>query len=447
MARYKKQKGAVLVLSMIFLCVFAVWAVSIVSMSGTNLQLADNHQKVNHTRASAESGLEILRLLLADLVVPASVAPADRLAAIEATLQARLTEAGMTNIIATYDGAQIALENVTLCSQTGQSFTATISQTDSETLQVQITGYNGQLTRTIQANFNFVPAGNRLFDYGVATRGPISLTGNAELRGLNDPSEASVYIESFGEDEALSLIGSSEIEGNAGIVNPDAYVTGAPKVGGTIAVGVDAVEFPVMDTATFEQYVQNIINSETETTGNLTFQNVRIIAGTDPDFSGNINLNGIIFIESPNAVTFIGNIVITGIIVGDGDAEAPLESDSLTFRGNLFSFDVSNLPDTEDFAGLREQTGTFLLAPGFSTAFHGNFQTVNGVIAANGVTFTGNAGGTVRGTILNYSESAMSFTGNPTITFDRPDSDDNPAGFEADAALEYDPGSYCEIVL
>ena len=82
MARYKKQKGAVLVISMIFLCIFAAWAVSIGAKSGVNLQLADNHQKANCARASAESGLEVLRFLLADFSVPASVAPADRLTAI-----------------------------------------------------------------------------------------------------------------------------------------------------------------------------------------------------------------------------------------------------------------------------------------------------------------------------------------------------------------------------
>jgi len=55
MARYKKQKGAVLVLSMIFLAIFATWAISIGSMSGVNVRLADNHQKANRARASAES--------------------------------------------------------------------------------------------------------------------------------------------------------------------------------------------------------------------------------------------------------------------------------------------------------------------------------------------------------------------------------------------------------
>jgi len=364
----------------------------------------------------------------------------------------------MTNIAATYDVSGITIQNVALSSQMGQGFSVAIGQTGPDTLQAEITGYKGQFTRTIRVNFNFSEAPNPVFDFGVASRGPLRLMGNAKLLGLDFASQANVYVESENEDEALFLMGNSRISGDAGIANPDAYaaVIGNSSIGGErgqdaidnhVSFGIETIRFPATDTSAFEQYVQNVINDETVVSGNLTFQNVRILAGVNPSFSGNISFNGIIFIESPNIVAFTGNITITGLIVADGDVELPVESDSLTFQGNLFCYDVSCLPDTEDFAGLKDQSGTFLLVPGFSAGFTGNFHTINGAIAASGVSFSGNAGGTVKGSILNYSEESMQLTGNTTITFDRIDSEGNPAGFQPDAALEYTADSYSEIVL
>lgn len=459
MFQYQRQKGSVLILSMIFLCVFAAWAVAIGSTSGVSVQLADNHRKANGARASAESGLEVVRYLLSEVTVPASVAPADRLAAIATTLQNKLYTAGMTNVTATYGGSEINIQNVALSSQTGQSFSAAIRQTGSDTLQVDVAGLNSQITRAIQTNFNFIPTPNPLFDFGIATRGPLKLVGNATLQGLNFPSEANVYIESFSESEAMSLQDYSETGGSADIVNPSAYVSliGNSKIHGKhgqeaidshVSIGIDAVEFPVPDISSFEQYVENVIDAETETSGDgLTFQNVRILAGTNPTFNGDVTFNGIVFIESPNTVVFSGGVTITGLIVCDGDPEMPGESDSVTFQGSVSSYDVSNLPETQEFEGLREQSGSFLLAPGFSTSFGGNFQTINGVIAANSVSFSGNAGGTIKGSIINYSDIEMSFTGNTIITFDHSGFADSPAGFEADAGVQFDAGSYCEIVL
>ena len=448
----------VLVVSLIFLAVFSAWAVSIGSMSGVNVQLAHNQGQANGARASAESGLEVVRYLLAEVTVPASVAPADRLAAIATTLQNKLYAAGMTNVTTTYDSSEINIQNVALSSQTGQSFSAAIRQTGPDTLQVDVAGLNSQITRAIQTNFNFIPTPNPLFDFAVATRGPLKLVGNATLQGLNSPSEANLYIESLSESEAMSLQDYSETGGGADIVNPGAYVSliGNSKIHGKngqeaidshVSVGVDAVEFPMPDISSFEQYVENVIDANTETSGDvLTFQNVTLLAGTNPTFS-DVTFNGIVFIESPNTVVFSGNTTITGLIVCDGDPEMPGQSDSVTFQGNVSSYGVSNLPETQEFEGLRDQTGSFLLAPGFSASFGGNFQTINGVIAADSVSFTGNAGGTIKGSIINYSDTEMSFTGNSIITFDHSNSANNPAGFQADAGVQFDADSYSEIVL
>ena len=114
----------------------------------------------------------------------------------------------------------------------------------------------------------------------------------------------------------------------------------------------------------------------------------------------------------------------------------------IDFLGTVNSSSVSNLP--EEYGELREETGTFLMAPGFSLSFGGDFETINGAIAANGVTFSGNAGGTIEGSVLNYSDTAMDLSGNSALVFNRYANTEIPAGFEPEIVLKYDPTSYSE---
>ena len=76
-----------------------------------------------------------------------------------------------------------------------------------------------------------------------------------------------------------------------------------------------------MDTEQFDQYVTSEINSGTNMSAKATYTNVRIAANTNPKFTKQITLNGVIIIETPNVVEFAGGVDITGIIVGKGSDE------------------------------------------------------------------------------------------------------------------------------
>jgi Tfp pilus assembly protein PilX len=446
---------------MLFLAIFSALAVGMAEMASANIQVASNHRGTNQAFAGAQSGLDVIRHWLNTVNISATVAPANRLAAVATSLQNNLVAANITNISANYDAAAgtITIPDVVLDAQTGETFSGVIRQIDNETIQMDITGNSGQISRTTRANLGFVATTSTIFDYGIATRGPLSLVGNASIKGINDSSEASVYIESFGTLHALDMVGNSSIEGNVSIVNTNGYATvdGNSEIGGEtgqdaidnhVATGAEASDFPVPDTSVFESYATNIVDDSTATSGNRTFQNIRIVENTNPTFSGNITIRGVVFIESPNHVEFSGNTTITGVVVTDGDIDFPNGSDSISFSGNLDCHGVSELPGDSAFDGLREQTGTFILAPGFSTSFSGNFSTIDGVIAANGLSFTGNAGGTITNSIINYSNTPMTLTGNSDISIDRSTSGDAvPSGFTAVQTLDYQAGSYSEVVL
>lgn len=152
------------------------------------------------------------------------------------------------------------------------------------------------------------------------------------------------------------------------------------------------------------------------------------------------------FIETPNVVTFAGQATITGIIVGDGDVSDSSWTNRIVFGGSVTSNPVEDLPAEPQFDGLREETGTFLVAPGFGTFFHGNFETLNGAIASNGIGFFGNSGGTITGSIINYGIQPLVVSGNSDIVFNRTSAGVVPAGFTPELILWYVPSSYSEVL-
>lgn len=456
MSYRKSSKGAALLISMIVLAILSAWVVSICSMSGTGVQLAENQRKADSTRACAESGLGILRFWLGQVSMPGTTEASEKFSDLVTFLQNNLT----ANITANYDGSSlITILPVTLDSTAGQTFYANIiadDPLDAETLQMDVTGAYRTITRTIRVNYNFGPRMNPLFEYGIATKGALHLAGNIELEGINVAVESSVYIESENNDEALSIIGNSQIAGDVSITNPNATVTlegGQAGIGGEtgqdaidnhVSVGEVPIEFPVPDPSYFEQYVQNVYDPNNVLT---EYENVRIPPGTDPIFSSALTLKGIVFIETPNVVTFTGNVTITGIIVGNGDVSDDSGTNQITFEGNVNSYPVTDLPLEPQFDQLRDETGIFILAPGFSVSIGGSFETINGAIAASGIEFFGDAGGTINGTVINYSDTTMDLTGNSDLYFNHSGTTEVPAGFDLDIELKYDPASYSEVLL
>ncbi|HUT47138.1 MAG TPA: pilus assembly PilX N-terminal domain-containing protein, partial [Sedimentisphaerales bacterium] len=189
-----RNRGAVLIISMIFLVIFSALAVSMAAMSGTNVQIAENHRKADRARACAESGFDVIRFWLSRVSISGTTAEDLKFSQIANSLQDELTSESITNVTTSCDGSAITIPSVTLDSPGQKSFYGTITPLDNETIQIDITGVYGSITRTIRAHYNFGERANNVFDFGVATKGPLSLSGNIELEGVNVSVEASVYI-------------------------------------------------------------------------------------------------------------------------------------------------------------------------------------------------------------------------------------------------------------
>ena len=450
----RRHRGAVLVVAIIFVLIFSALAVSIATFSGTNVQLASNQHKVNFALASAGSGLEVKRFWLSRVMMPSSTPPSDYLNTIVSIVQSDLSANSISNITLNADGS---ISPVTLDSANGQTFSGqiVIDPNYPNTLQVNSTGGSGQISRTIRVGFDIEPYEHPIFNYGLATKGPLNYTGNPTVRGVNEAWEADIYVESSNSLIALSVGGNTNFDGDVEIGNAAANVDfqgdvliagdhGQPAIDNHVFIGVDPVDFPTPEIEHFQQYATGeIIDSSSDLSKGMTLTNAIIEEGTNPHFDGSVIIEGILLIESPNMVTFGRNVALQGIIVAEGDLENP-GTDRIDFCGNFAS---GPYPTGSEFDAIRGEVGSSIVAPGFATSFQGNFSTLEGVVAVSGIHFSGNVAAQIKGTIINYSDSPMVIEGNATMNFDRVDSTKIPAGFDTHRVLTYNPSSYNELAL
>jgi len=446
------RRGAVLIISMMFVLIFSALAISMATLSGTNVQLASNQHKVDCAFASTESGQEAMRYWLSDVEIPSSTPPSDYFGAIVSTLQYDLDANNISNITVYNDGS---IPPVALHSASGQNFEGEIliDANDLNILQVYTTGGSGQITRTIRVQYDIERYEYPIFDFGMATKGPVHFLGNPTITGINSNNEADIFIDSQNTNLAMLVTGNTNFDGDISIGNTDGIADfwGDVKIGGDtgqtaiddhVTKGVETPEFPLPDTQHFLQYATgDIIDSSTDISDHMTLTNATIEAGTDPNFLGNIIIEGILYIKQPNIVIFSRNVALNGMIVGDGDAYNP-GTNSISFLGN---FAANKYPSGAEFDAIRSETGSSIVAPGFSASFSGNFAALGGVMAVSGTHFSGNVSAVVKGTIINYSENPTTVMGNATLNFDRSDNIKVPAGFDTHRILTYNPASYEEF--
>lgn len=448
------RAGVALIISMIFLLVFSTLGVALFAMSGSNVQIATNQHKVTGAFANAESGMQVMRYWLSRVLIPASTAPSGYLSAVINTIQSDLAANNISNLVVNNDGS---IPAVTLDSGTGQTFSGRIqiSAGSPQIVQAFATGSCGGITRTIRVNYNIQPYEHPIFNFGLATKGPLDFPGNPTFTAVNSNWEADVYIESSDNPLALCVVGNTNFDGDVNVGNPDSNPQlffqgdvliaddhGQAAIDNHVHIGADPVDFPVPMADHFRQYATgSIIDATTDLTKGITLTNATIPAGTNPYFQGSVIIQGVLFIEPPNQVTFGRNVNLQGIIIGDGNLSDP-GTNSLTFLGN---FDTDPFPPDAQFDIMRHETGASIIAPGFRATFGGNFSALDGVMAVSGVHFSGNANAVVKGTILSYSDAPAVVEGNASLTFDRLHTTKIPAGFDTHRELDYDPGSYSMV--
>ncbi len=435
-----RRQGITSVIAMFYLAIFSVLAIGFYSSVTTQIQLSYNDMNINAAQASAESGMQYVRYQLSALNIPNSTPTAQLFSSVYSQLSTSMNSTGnLGSDTVGLSGSTISLPGtaghwINLDSN-GARFLSTVTQSGQQ-LVVKTTGQarNGQIMRAIQMNYGVAQKASGIFGYGVASRGSISMNGNTKILGATDPTKGSILSATTTLGTALTMTGSPQISGDASFVDPNAVtsissgstIDGFAPSSGNFAAhvhkGVDAPTFPQVDTAAFLPYCTN-----TYTSGNTLIN--CILPPGNYNFSGNTTIKGILYIKTPATVKFTGNLTIQGCIVVENNPLGSPATNTLNFAGNVSASGIETLPVSATYpAGEVALKNAFLLAPNFSASFSGNFGTIGGSIIADKLSFSGNAGGTVNGSVIGLADQPLSLAGNSDIIISSTGTSQYPAG-------------------
>ncbi len=440
-------RGIAILIAIIFVAMFACMAVALAIMADSNAVISRNRLQINQCSSLAETGLLLAQRELGGLSISGETAASVHEEIADHFRTAWLGSTMVDAAAITADAGGVVLPPIWLAHPDGRSgavelvITADGGAHETVGIVIQSTGRFAGAVRTVYYDLGVE---NTMFNaYGIVAKSKIVMTDNATIQGANNDREGSILSATTSATGAIDMSGSASISGDAAATNPDADIRTSDdaNVGGDKIAGAPEPLWPTVQTADFEQYVEEVVVGDVSET---TLHNIRIPAGTNPTFSGNVNLYGVVYIESPNIVTFAGNTNLCGIVVAEEPAAENLEINQILFTGNLSASGVQNLPAESRYDGLRDETGSFLLAPGYAADFSANFSTIGGCMVAGKFVFRGNAAGTIGGTIINLNDSAVELKGNANLMIDKSAANPHPAGLTEAYALVCLRGSYRE---
>jgi hypothetical protein len=458
--RQRGHRGIASLLAMLYLIIFSALALGFYTAVTTSAQLAHNDERGMGAQIAAESGLQYLRYQLGLVRFPSNT-PSDKIfSELFKDLQAQTLNAPNLG------GRSIAMAGDTIylpgggdsyfipLDAAGAGFRATITDMG-ETVQgkrhlrlmkARVVGrYRGSvISRAIEMDFvgDFQPW--NIFDFGVATRGPINVSGSG---GVFGPSSLEGSVLTTSQLATPVTIGST-IAGDIYLTNAkgNAALSNSASIGGTTAAdkythvhkGVDAPDFPVVDSAPFLPFATNPYIS-----GQSVYRNTLIPPNTNPNFSGSVTIEGVMYVKYPNRLKFVSKVKVNGLIIVENGA-TPSSNNSIDFGGGMDAVGMESLPDTSDFPeSMRKLTGSVLLAPGFSVTMRGSAGTIGGTMLADSFDLGGGAGGIVKGNIIGVGPGGFSIGGQASIQRTR--SEELPAGLIVDFTFRPQMKTYTEV--
>ena len=465
------------VLAMLYLVLFASLAVGFYAATNTAVQISANERHSRQAMLSAESGMEFFRHTLAAVEIPAFTPSSQMWGKLCEQVAAQITPTpnfGNATITPPSGGATSwTLPTLSLPGGAACSVTLAPNSSNADTVDVTVTGLEPDLRtdktkgtpplqRKIQVTFVKGPRASEIFDYGVASKSAIAMSGKAQITGTAGNLGQGSVLSATAAAVPLTMTGTPVISGDFSYTNPN----GAPQFGnGTIAgyksssaefaehvhAGAREPEFPTIDTSSFEQYVPppDAIGASVITTSppstRKSFTNIRIKAGANPSFAAGTIIQGVVYIETPNQITFTGGVSIQGVIVVQNNPTGSVDTNSITFGGNITHQGVETLPNSAPFVGLPQLSGSFLLAPKFTVTMTGNSNNVGGTIVTGRLDISGTAGANVKGTVINLEDTAVNMTGTSDIIIRSSGADKYPAGITFGSHFTPNYKTYTEL--
>jgi hypothetical protein len=424
-----RRHGIASLLAMLYMIIFSALALGFYAAVTMANQLAHNDEKAMNAQIATESGLKFIQLQLATVSIPGNTPPNQMMQEVLKDLVAQQgTSENLAGRPITLVGSTIhfpaGADQFVALDAYGAGFRAEITDNGDGLLKVKVHGrYRGVLiSRAAELFYEPVTRSTNIFDFGIVTRGPIYVSGGGVIGGGTDPAHGSIL--SLSESNVpVSLSGTSGIAGDVFMTNPKGTVSisgGGVTIAGEsipalraqhIHAGVDAPELPTTDSGVFLPYATNPYEP-----GKTVYTNVIIPPNTNPTFSSDTTIQGVLYIKYPNKVSFNSKTIIRGTVVAENGA-TPGPNNQISFGGGVEAYGVDTLPTDAVPANspLRQLLGSTLLAPGFHVTLSGHSGSIGGVMLAHSFEFVGSSGGVINGTFIGLGDVTMKFTGGASI--------------------------------
>lgn len=463
-------RGLSSVLAMLFLVLFSTLAIGFYNASSMSAQIARNEQSMALAQAGADAGMQYLRYQFNQMTIPPN--PPDLLTA-AANALGPSTGQGL-NGTSLMNGGSVTVTNgaIYIPSATGWTnvdpnagtkFRAMIVASGQFLVcTVDGAGPNGTIMKGIQLKYQTAPKAGAILNYGVAAAGTVATAGASYIQGASDPTKGSVLSADMTSATPITVDGKA-VSGDLSVVNPNAAISvgASTSIGGTNNptqipqhehYGVPAPTFPWIDPTPFINAANaSATPMTTYVPGQTTLSNVIIPPNTNPKFTGGATINGVLLIQTPNVVTFKGNATVNGVIVTDTTGSYDGVNNQINFGGTVTASPITTL-NPAVYGTLPQLTGSFLLAPNYAVSMTGNFGTVSGSIVAGTVNMSGNATGTVDGSVIAMYDSAGAGTassvylnGSSDIVISSTGTSNYPTGMNFGNSYTPLPGTYVEV--
>jgi len=450
-----RRSGSAYVLAIILMVCFVAIAVGLAAFTNVNARTSKNVADIHRARLAAESGISFAIRKIRLLALPHATDLDNVIPKIAQELGERFDSTGnLAGGCVTHDGCTVYVPAITT---DDGAFEIRIVQQADQTLSLEVQGIANDARRIVAVDLELKDGHpNSALNYGIASRGPISISGSGKVLGQNDLIEASV-VSSSNAPVAVSVAGTAVVEGDISSTGTETSVviSGTPTIAGSqdldaiaehIHFGVDPPVFPEVDTSIFRPLATNIIDSQSDVSpSQKIYENILIKAGTNPTFASEVTINGVVYIEAPNIVNFSGKVTLNGVVATEPSSD-PIEACKISFEAEVAANGVEALPDLPQYAGVKELDGTFVVAPGFDVSFAGNFAGVNGTIAADKLSFGGEAQGTIKGSVIGLADHPTFVGGYVSVMIDRSGEENPGAGILPPKSLDVVPRTFREKV-
>jgi len=182
---YSKRQGAALIMSMIFVLVFSALAVSMATLSGVNLQIADNQHKVNSALSAAESALECGKYIVANTPLPCTsinIVTNTQADQVWSLLCNQVQGQGWVAGHAQQPTANEIITPAVNFGATNSSFRVRFYRDGTHAIRLEGIGNDGQVQKQVSISMD-ITKDNEVLNYAIASRGRMWLTGETTIHG------------------------------------------------------------------------------------------------------------------------------------------------------------------------------------------------------------------------------------------------------------------------